>query len=282
MRDVWQAAPEPKRLPYGLFVLPDEIQSPEPLLWQGTLDAAGIAQLRQLIYTPLAREISQALAAGDAVVWVLLNGDDAEENRRVRKLLDDSLAGMQAELKLPHELDPNDTVYTQTPAIGVPLRLSFSVIEADLQDPANQMMKALCRALGTEPAEFAAPMILPVFGRARAIALLAGEDIDEFVFKEIGAFLTGACSCRVKTLNPGFDLLLPFPWDEVLYDKDALARVLQRPPWAVANQGTASPAADTPTVGAAKPGIALVGGLIGLILLIMFALVAVHWIRTRR
>jgi hypothetical protein len=59
-------------------------------------------------------------------------------------------------------------------------------------------------------------MVFPVFGRGRALLPLVGAGITEANITAAAGFLTGACSCEVKALNPGFDLLLPADWDNLL------------------------------------------------------------------
>lgn len=54
-----------------------------------------------------------------------------------------------------------------------------------------------------------------MFGRGRALAALSGGDLSADVIESASRFLTGACSCEVKELNPGKDLLLAADWDSI-------------------------------------------------------------------
>jgi hypothetical protein len=65
-------------------------------------------------------------------------------------------------------------------------------------------------------AEMKSPVAVPVFGRGRALCALPGEQITPPVLKEAIAFLTGSCSCEVKELNPGLDLLMTANWAEAV------------------------------------------------------------------
>jgi hypothetical protein len=56
-----------------------------------------------------------------------------------------------------------------------------------------------------------------VFGRGRSLQALRAADVDDDTVAEVCRFLCGACSCQVKELNPGFDLLLAVNWDERLF-----------------------------------------------------------------
>ena len=71
------------------------------------------------------------------------------------------------ELKLPHEQDPKDSQYDDDLAPGIPMRMSFSVMEADLDDPANRLLKASLMAIDADALKQPGPKIIPVFGRCR-------------------------------------------------------------------------------------------------------------------
>ncbi len=72
--------------------------------------------------------------------------------------------------------------------------------------------------LGTERdlAGFKEPLLFPVFGRGRALYALAGKGINRETLDEAATFLIGKCSCQVKELNPGVDLLLAADWDKLV------------------------------------------------------------------
>jgi len=54
---------------------------------------------------------------------------------------------------------------------------------------------------------------VPVFGRGRALTALSGFEVSANVLSQAAAFLCGACSCEVKEMNPGKDLLLAANWE---------------------------------------------------------------------
>jgi hypothetical protein len=60
------------------------------------------------------------------------------------------------------------------------------------------------------------PMVFPVFGRGRMLGCLFGEYITEKNIQDVVSFLAASCSCDVKALNPGTDLLLAALWDRVV------------------------------------------------------------------
>ena len=62
------------------------------------------------------------------------------------------------------------------------------------------------------------PMVFPVFGRGRLLGCLFGEYITPDKIQGAISFLAASCSCQVKALNPGMDLLIAAPWDRVVLD----------------------------------------------------------------
>ncbi len=234
VRDSWLADPDPKRLPLALLLPPAKVETEKPILWEGRVDAAGAKSLTRQLYGPVVRRLLSRLASGDTAVWILVKSPNAAKNQKARKLLEKSLAEFKQQLKLPHQQDPEDSEYDDGLAPGIPMRMSFSVIEADLDDPANRLLKASLSANDPDSLGQPGPKILPVFARCRGLALLYGEEISEEVFRDITQFLVGPCSCRVKELNPGFDLLAPFPWDWILFEETELEAVMKQLPRAEA------------------------------------------------
>jgi hypothetical protein len=58
----------------------------------------------------------------------------------------------------------------------------------------------------------ARPMAFAVFGQGRALPPLIGDGIDAGNIGEFCSFAVGPCSCQVKAMNPGFDLLMSADW----------------------------------------------------------------------
>ena len=59
-------------------------------------------------------------------------------------------------------------------------------------------------------------LILAIFIRDSKIIVGPAGELDEEGIDEVSLFLLGACSCRVKFQNPGWDLALALDWDEAL------------------------------------------------------------------
>lgn len=214
VRENWEKNPDPRRLPLGLLRMPEGDQ----VIWEGKLDPAGAGKLKELLFCPATVKVIGAICQGDTAVWMLVPGPDEKENQKMRKLLKKSLAAMEEELKLPHELDPLDSAYDDDLAPGIPMKLKFSIQDVDLDAPEMALLKSCVSAYVPDALKAPGPKAIPVFARGRALDVFSLEDLNENVLGEVCFFLSGPCSCRVKEMNPGFDLLMPFPWDRALWD----------------------------------------------------------------
>ncbi len=190
------------------------VQYPESLrilklAWSAAADREAIASL---LDSPVRRELVKRLAGGQTAVWLLLEPTADAASSQAAELLESELPKLQAELKLPElSTAPEDALLAETP-----LRVEFSLLRIRRDDPAEQALVAML--VGSEPdlAERNDPMVFPVFGRGRALLALIGAGITAKNIHDSAAFLVGPCSCEVKELNPGFDLLLSADWEQQL------------------------------------------------------------------
>ena len=163
--------------------------------------------------SPVRQKIAQRLLAGDSAVLVFLTCGDAQKDKLRREQLQNHLVIVEPRLKLPDgmENDPERRLDT-----AVQLKLAFSIVDVDRNDPAEAVFIAML--LGSEPDlyELDEPMAFPVFGRARALYALVGAGINEHTITDACQFLTGPCSCQVKEGNPGVDLLFSIDWESAI------------------------------------------------------------------
>jgi len=165
-----------------------------------------------LLSSPVRSELVKRLANGQTAVWLLLECGDAAADQTAARLVEDELSSLAKNLKLPELTDaPEDTLLA-----GPTLRIEFSMLKVRRDDPSEKMLAGML--LGSEPdlAERKAPMLFPVFGRGRAMLPLVGQGITKSNLENSAQFLVGACSCQVKSQNPGFDLLLAADWPALL------------------------------------------------------------------
>lgn len=166
-----------------------------------------------LLDSPARRELTRRLLSGDAIVWLLLKSADEARNQAVRSLLEAQFEQLNRSIELPEGIgEPGSELYAE-----IPLLLKFSVLELDPRDPRDQHLTRLIEGLRGESVEPADPLLVPVFGRGRALEVIPASQLDAGLIGDLTRFLCGACSCQVKDLNPGFDLLIEERWNDRLF-----------------------------------------------------------------
>jgi len=197
--------------------------------WHCTLDEA---MQTRLLDSPKRRELAKRLLAGDSVVWLMLRSSDEARTKAVRDLLKKSFETLNVKIKLPEGIGlPGSELHSE-----VPLVVKFSMIEIEPADAKEQFLVRWLSEFHSEAFAKGEPLLVPVFGRGRALEVIPAEDLSESLIEDLTLFLSGACSCQVKEQNPGFDLLMSIDWDTELYGPDGL-----RPPPAKTIDETSKP-----------------------------------------
>jgi hypothetical protein len=177
--------------------------------WTGPL---ADAYREGLVTSPVRTELIRRLQSGDAVVWLLVKSPDTAATATVRQRLEAQCRELPSQIELPEGIGlPGSELYSE-----VPLLLQFSVLEVD---PADSQEQYLVRQLtGFRAAtEAPQPLIVPVFGRGRALEVIPGDQLSDDLIQDLTAYLCAACSCQVKEQNPGFDLLMATNWEQALF-----------------------------------------------------------------
>ena len=182
----------------------------EKTFWAGPLSDESVARL---VVSPLRSELIRRLAAGQTAVWMMLESGRADKDDAVAAQLSEELKQLAEKLTLPELTSaPEDTLLSDAP-----LTVAFSVLRVPRDAAAEKPLVELLLHSEPDLVEFKEPMVFPVFGRGRALLPLIGAGITTENIHESASFLVGACSCEIKELNPGFDLLLAADWDALLF-----------------------------------------------------------------
>ncbi|HJT31858.1 MAG TPA: hypothetical protein VJ783_07370 [Pirellulales bacterium] len=179
------------------------------VVWSGPL-----SKVKPSLWTSPARdELIERLATGDSVVWLVFHGSDETTSQQVVEQLRAELPRLAAEIPLPvADGLPESELLTK-----LPLDIRFSVLEVAGKSADEVILRNLVTCGVVDDLGDDETIVVPVFGRGRAMTVLKAESIDEALLAECSGFLCGACSCQVKQSNPGFDLLLAVNWDERLW-----------------------------------------------------------------
>ena len=95
--------------------------------------------------------------------------------------------------------------------------MKFSVLEIEKQDKKESFLVNLFSKIRSEEAAGGEPLVVPVFGRGRALEVIPAAELNPRLMTDLTLFLSGACSCQVKDQNPGFDLLINCDWKQELF-----------------------------------------------------------------
>jgi len=166
---------------------------------------------KQLLDSPVRREVRQRILRGESIVWVLLESGNKASDDAVAGLLrreSNRLAGLL-------ELPPVDSTDPRTDE-NVSLKIAFSLVRLSRTDPAEQLLVHQLVNINPQFAEAKEPLVFPVFGRGRALCGLGKDELNPEDLEDVATFLTGSCSCEVKAMNPGLDLLIAADWDALI------------------------------------------------------------------
>jgi hypothetical protein len=247
---LWKAQKDPT-LPWAVLRYPERFRpDAAQSLWAGPLTTAAA---KALVGSPARQEIAKRIIGGDAAVWVLLESGDKKTDDAAAAVLTKELAVAQREFQPPPPApleqlppQPGDEELPFPPA-PKPMKIKFSMLRLSRTDagetPLISMLMHSEPELATKYAS--QTMAFPIFGRGRSLYGFVGKGINTDNVLEACAFLVGPCSCQVKELNPGTDLLMTADWDAV-FDEELAPEQPVVPP-----AGLAAPGVGTGTVAAA-------------------------------
>lgn len=187
---------------------------PPRVVWSSPLRQITSALIRT---SPARETLAKMLVQGDSAVWVVIRGDDGKQADAVVQSLKTTLRKLEDETPLPDGIGlPGSELYSE-----IPLMVSFPILEVDAHDPAERVFLEHVRSFlprsQSTSGEQQPTLVVPVFGRGRALVALTADDVDPETTSDLTTFLSGACSCQVKRMNPGFDLLLDVDWKQQLF-----------------------------------------------------------------
>ncbi len=183
--------------------------------WAGPLEKNTASEW---LKSPARQEIARLLLTGPMAVWLLLECGDRARDEAAHTLLARELARLERTLKLPEISGVTSTN-----------KISFAVVRLSRTDSRERALNVMLAGLGPEPAtRTGEPVVYPIYGRGRVLPALAGADINETMIAKDAEFVTGSCSCEVKSENPGMELLISADWDGALTGSAGIADFAER------------------------------------------------------
>jgi hypothetical protein len=209
LKDIWDHEGKDAPLPRLVLRYPDS--GPKvPSVWSGPLTVDTVT----LLDSPARRAIFDQLTSGRAGAIILLVSGDQMQDDAARTFLRQHVPAIVGPIQLPQQTEEGPQI-----ASPVPLRIDFPVVEV-LRSPGEEWLVRIL--LGSEDGliDVKGPIAFPVFGRGRALCSLHDNELREPTeLRRSLEFICKACSCQVKELNPGVDLLMAANWD-IIFDAE--------------------------------------------------------------
>jgi hypothetical protein len=194
------------------------------LVYHGDLSEA---DLEALLHSPVRRELSRLMTAGN-IVLLLLEGKEAKENETAEETMREVIRlageGRLDAIARAKQLDAVDSAPPKSgspgpPAAAVDQSPRVAMLKVSRDDAREAWLVRMLMRADQELDELAdRPMVFPIYGRARALPPCIGAGITKENLLSDGfglGFLAGPCSCEVKDGNPGTDLLTAIDWSAV-------------------------------------------------------------------
>ncbi|MFC1551005.1 hypothetical protein ACFL6P_00430 [Candidatus Latescibacterota bacterium] len=176
-------------------------------------DALTEANACTLIDSPARRELAEHIIGGSSGVWVLLESGNRAKDNAAASLIESQLRKLEETLTLPQQTFETLLDSGQDSRLSE-MDISFSLMRLPRSSMQESPLIEMLANSESDLSEYeSSPIAFPVYGRGRALFPLIGEGISESNINAACAFLTGACSCEVKAINPGFDLLIKADWE---------------------------------------------------------------------
>ena len=204
-----------------LFPISTDVLEP---IWSGALTGESV---NKMIGSPVRQALVDKIVEGNSGVFILLESGNKAKDDEAAKELEASMAGLADEFSLPDGIiEANGGVTGGGPASfdpadqlrsSIPLKVAFVSMRVARTGADDILIAQLLGLQEGAAASSDQPMVFAVYGRGRALPPLIGEEISTDLIYQISDFLVGACSCQVKSLNPGTDLLLDHDWDRSVF-----------------------------------------------------------------
>ena len=217
--------------------------------WAGTLDGTTLPRITD---SPVRAEIVKRILAGECGVWVLVESGQRAADDRAAAALEKRLRYLEQVAQIP-PIDPNDPTSQLGP--GPALRVKFSLLRITRDNADEEAFTSMLAGPNHDMENANGPWLALVFGRGRVLGAWSAEGFGDEQTDEACLFLLGACSCEVKRMNPGWDLVVNVDWNESLHAMGippAPPAALQKTA-AAPNQDQEKPKPDESKPNASKP-----------------------------
>ncbi|MSQ94512.1 MAG: hypothetical protein EXR98_08140 [Gemmataceae bacterium] len=166
------------------------------------------ANLNTNLDSPMRQAILAHLTRGASVVYVILLSGDEDHDREVFDMATKELRFLEKKIKLPEQSKDGPQL-----KLPLPLKVSLPLLVLNRNDPAEAAFVQQLLATEDDLDKKKGPILFPIFGRGRSLGSLYEDNLTPKMVSAATEFLCKECSCQVKDLNPGVDLLMVAHWN---------------------------------------------------------------------
>jgi len=203
------ATPSFPQLPWIELYYP-EMSGITGVLWSGPFTPENI---KRILTSPARSMLAERLTGGEAAVWLFLESGNDEKDRTSESKLAENLAKLSQDLKIPetgYDVDGNLIESDDFQDYDV----RFSMISLSRKNPQEEILVRMLLGSEEDLIYYDDPIAFPVFGRGRALYGLVGAGVNEKTIHHACQSIINWCSCEIKAMNPGVDLLLENDWSK--------------------------------------------------------------------
>jgi hypothetical protein len=175
-------------------------------VWAGPCTADNV---NGLLDSPKRQAILNHLKAG-STVFLLLNSGDEKADKTAYDTALAELQSLEKKIKLPEQSKDGPQM-----KLPLPLRVSLPLVTLDRNSAEEALFVKLLLATEEDLDQQKGPILFALFGRGRVLGSLYGKELTAEQVRAVTMFLCRECSCQVKELNPGVDMLLAAHWEEI-------------------------------------------------------------------
>jgi hypothetical protein len=192
---------DPGHLPALALWYPRQKGQNKPF-WIGELQMSVLANIAK---SSKRREMTGHLIEGSPVVWLLVYPQEQENIQAQLNNLKGGIAKSIEAMKKSPQFKPI--------LEGNGKEVSFPVITISSGSREESVVLSMITGL-RDGSSVKEPVVIPVFGRGRALTTFTADKISEERIYNIMTFLMSPCACQIKMASPGTDMLVQANWQK--------------------------------------------------------------------
>ncbi len=175
-------------------------------------DSLTVENFEKIIKSPARQKLIDKITGGDSLVFLILEGDNHNQNNRISKTILKNISILENEIKLPHELSDIPKEDLSIYDTNIIFKLSMMRLSKTNSEE-KVFINVLTKSLPEKIYKKSEPIVFPIFARGRMIGAILEKDLNTETLRRLCEYIAGECSCEIKSRNPGFDTFIPVGWN---------------------------------------------------------------------